>query len=237
MMAVEIIIDNVNPISLITDMKLSARERIIRAAISILILSGNEGLDVRSISKRAGTTPNRFYANFKLKEDLVLHIFELAWMLILRCIGDELLRTGGIGKDRLLASLRGIFRAWELDHELIEAVVVIENITRGTAIRTKFRGCDSYRTFLEALGSSREEMQLELKNDSNSEILIEFCFGGITRLLFIMTPLYGSAEKFNNKETRSAILRLFEETILSQLKKAQRDPEDRDFVGLPSPPG
>lgn len=185
-----------------------ARSRLARAAAFEIARNGLQRTEVRYLSRVAGTSTSQFYRFFHCRDDLLVEVFEEGWQVIQHKVGERLLELPQDIPDLFVSIANALIDAVEEEREIVSATLIIGFQTMGQRVRKRLKDTEGFKSYRK-LGTTIAARLQEQIPEERVFPLLELLFGGISRQLLLLTPLYkGKSESRRfNREPLLAVLR------------------------------
>jgi AcrR family transcriptional regulator len=162
--------------------------RLLNQATSHIAHHGLEGLEVRTLADKAGTSTSQFVRYFGHKDDLLAGVFDRGWSSVERHVAVRLFKPSGSLEDLVEAVLNGVLDAMRDDQEAVAAAIIIAFSTFGQSVRSHLKGTAAHGRFFSLVEQLRAQFAQRLTPQEAREAL-ELLYGAALHRLVLATPM------------------------------------------------
>lgn len=174
--------------------------RLLNEAVHHIANHGLEGLEIRALAEKAGTSTSQFVRHFGQKERLITAVFERGWSSIERSVGLSLLQPVSSLEDVVAAVLNGVLDALEEDTDAVSAALIIARSTFGNDVRLNIRNTTAHTRFFTLVHRLSDQFEKLLLSPDEAREVLELLYGAALHRLVLATPMCRSTSlKFDRQ--------------------------------------
>lgn len=202
--------------------KTRPEQRLLDAAKKKIARQGIHGAEIRTIARLAGTSTSRFHDFYQCRDNLLAKVFDDGWKLMESHISLRLINSRPGVENKVEAVVNGVLDALEEDPDAVGATIVLGLTTIGQPVRKMLKSTPGFLRYQGLAEGLAPQFAARVPPNEVPEV-IEILFGGISRRLFMLTPMCEKRAGKRPPFQREAFLRVIRRMMAGLLHNSDED--------------